>query len=288
MSVGADQLLGGGPIMPFSRARITPSTRWTIGVLGLCVLLGCIVAVMQLLQDSERFPVEHVDVQGTVDYEDRQMLSAAIEKYTGEGFYGLDIDNIRVSVETLPWIAHARVSRVWPDRIEVHVEEHEPAARWNDDSLISKRLELFMPPQLQTDNSQYTQWREVFAELPQLSGAPGRHSALLDSFRDYERRLSRLGVSLDELREDERLSQTLQLSSQVSVRLGLEEREFRMSRFLDVYEGLLDKLGSDVQGDGTSRHGSATFDMRYSNGFSLGGEAAAMLTRVLSGKRNGS
>ncbi len=287
MSTQTDQLLGGGPVLPFNRASMSASTRVNIGILGLCVLFGACVLGVKLAKDPERFAVETVDILGTVDYEDRKSLEAAVEQHTAKGFYGLHLDDIRVSVEALPWIAHAQVSRVWPAGIEVHVEEHEPAARWNNDSLISKRFELFVPPQLQTDNPRYIQWREVFAGLPQLSGASGRHSVLLDSFRDYAQKLLRLGVSLDELREDERLSQTLQLSGQVSVRLGLDERDFRMSRFLDVFAGLLEK-NDDVQGERMNTLGPATFDMRYSNGFSLGGDAAASLTRILSGNRNGS
>ena len=283
MSRTADQLLGSGPVLPLARSRVSASTRWSVGVLGLCALLAAGVAATQLAKDPVRFAVDNVDVLGTVDYEDRQALIRAVEQHTGQGFYGLDIADIRASVEALPWVAHARVSRVWPARIEVHVEEHEPAARWNDDSLISKRLELFVPPQLQTDNPRYMQWREVFSTLPQLTGAAGRHSALLDSFRDYERRLARLGVTLNELREDDRLSQTLELSSQASVRLGLAERELRMSRFLDVYERLLKQLSSRDSSGADAMHGPAVFDMRYSNGFALGGASAEMLTRALSG-----
>lgn len=285
MSTITEQLLGSGPVLPLASQRVSSSTRWSIGAIGLIGLLVLSVVGSRVAQDPTRFPVTNVDILGTVDYEDRAALIAEVEKFTGAGFYSLDIDSVRQAVDSLPWVANARVSRVWPSRIEVRIEEHEPTARWNDDSLISKRLELFSPPQLQLDNPRYVQWYEVFSTLPQITGAPGRHAVLLDLFRDYEARLAPFNVTLDALREDKRGSQTLELSNQVAVRLGYEQRELRFNRFLDVFSRLLNNPkeieGNERQSDPT------TFDMRYSNGFALGGYgrrgAAAQLTPYVQG-----
>ncbi len=274
MSEPVAQILGNGPVLPRSTARVSPATRWAIGGLGLALLVGVSIAVSNFAQDPEQFPVSNVDILGTVDYVDRNSLKQAVGQHIGKGFYGLDIDDVRKSVEQLPWIAHARVSRIWPGRIEVRVEEHEPSARWNDDQLLSKRREVFAPPQLQLDNPRYHQWREVFAQLPQIRGAEGRQSELFDTFREYQQDLVGLSetgeLTLQTLDEDERGSQTLSLSNQVTVRLGYEEQELRMQRFVDVYKRMETKI---------ERHAAvstATFDMRYSNGFALGGVETGM------------
>lgn len=269
MSTTAEQLLGSGPVLPLAPQRVSSSTRWSIGSIGLMTLLVLGVVGSRLAQDPIHFPVTNVDILGTVDYANRVALIAEVEQFTTAGFYSLNIDRVRHAVDTLPWVANARVSRVWPSRIEVHVEEHEPTARWNEDSLISKRLELFSPPQLQLDNPRYVQWYEVFSTLPQITGAPGRHGALLDTFREYEAALAQFNVTLDVLREDRRGSQTLELSNQVTVRLGYEERDLRFNRFLGVFNRLVGKP-SDLEGSEIER-GPTTFDMRYSNGFALGG-----------------
>ena len=274
MSEPVEQILGNGPVLPRSTARISPVTRWAIGGLGLALLIGVSIAVSNFTQDPGRFPVSNVDILGTVDYVDRNRLKQAVGQHIGKGFYGLDIDDVRDSVEQLPWIAHARVSRIWPGRIEVHVEEHEPGARWNDDQLLSKRHEAFAPPQLQLDNPRFHQWREVFAQLPQIRGAEGRQKELFDTYRKYQQDLAGLSgtgkLTLETLDEDERGSQTLVLSNQVTVRLGYEEQELRMQRFLDVYKRMETKI---------KRHAAvstAIFDMRYSNGFALGGVETGM------------
>lgn len=268
MSAPVAQLLGNGPVLPRSYSRLSHRARWSISVLGLAILLGGGVAFAQLAQDPKHFPVSNVDILGTVDYVDRDELKDAVGQYIEKGFYGLNIDDVRQSVEQLPWVAHARVRRIWPGRIEVLVEEHEPSARWNDDQLLSKRLVLFAPPQLQQNNPRYHQWREVFEDLPQIRGHDGRHSELLEAFRDYEHGLSVFELRLAELEEDERGSRTLVLSNHVTVRLGYEEQALRMQRFLDVYERMKAKIERQASVS------TATFDMRYSNGFALGGVVA--------------
>lgn len=259
MNTLASQLMGSGPVLPLAAPRVSLITRWTIGVLGLVVVVSASIGLSRIANDPLRFPVTNVDVLGTLDYEDRDVLKNLIEAHTENGFYGLDIDRVRDTLTSLQWVAHARVSRVWPGRISVEVEEHEPAARWNDDSLISKRHVLFVPPQLKNDDKRYKQWHEVFSPLPQLRGSEGRYNILMDSYRAYQQQLARFNVTLTMLDEDERRSQTLQLSNNVTVRLGYEERELRMSRFMDVYERLAPQFNGRT----------ARFDMRYSNGFAL-------------------
>jgi len=135
MSSQTEQLLGSGPVLPLSAPRMSLTTRWSIGAIGLVAIVVAAIVVSRWAQDPSRSPINNVDILGTVDYEDRTELVGVVKEFTGDGFYSLDIDSIRRSVEELPWVAHARVSRVWPSRIQVRVEEHEPAARWNDDSL---------------------------------------------------------------------------------------------------------------------------------------------------------
>jgi len=249
-------------VLPVSDAGISSASRWSIAVLGLVIMLAGCAYLFRISQDPLRFPVRNVDVMGTLDYANRDVMMAAVRQHTAKGFYGLNIGELRQTLEMQPWIARSRVSRVWPARIIVEIEEHEPAARWNDDGLISKRLELFAPPQLLDGNARFAEWQAVFADLPQLRGTAERHNELLDSYRAYDEQLEAFNLSVAVLHEDQRRSLTLTLSNQVVVRLGYEEQELRMNRFRDVYTRLAQKAVA----------ANLSFDMRYSNGFALGVE----------------
>ncbi len=247
-------------VFPLATFQLSQNSRLAVALLGIIFLVGTLYAAAQLAKDPLRFPVQNVDILGTMDYADRDALIASVKPHTLQGFYGLDIEMLQQTLEAHAWIATARVSRVWPSRIAINVEEHEPAARWNDGHLISKRLVLFKPHQLDRQSADFAQWSDVFRPLPLVSGAQGRHVELLDAYRAYEQQLGTFNLSLSLLEEDDRLSQTLILSNGEVIKLGREQRQLRMSRFLDVYERIIEK----------AKDGPLSFDMRYSSGFSLG------------------
>ncbi|MBX2836174.1 MAG: cell division protein FtsQ/DivIB [Gammaproteobacteria bacterium] len=249
---------------PVAPARLPQLHRWAMSLvgLGLVVLLGN--AAWHSLKESSFFLVTNVDVSGTLDYTDRTALMARVGQYTEQSLLTLDIEAVQRQVEEMPWVRHAHVGRSAPGRLTIRIEEHEPIARWNDHSLISKRQILFAPPQLKADNSEYAEWRSHFKSLPVLGGSDARHEAVLDDYRQYSQALATVNVRLRSLIEDERQSQVLTLDNNIVVRLGYEDRSLRMRRFIDVYERLVVPLNGQ----------SAQFDMRYTNGFAYSGAPA--------------
>jgi len=154
MSVAVEQT----PVLPVSPSRFTPLSRFIIGLLGFIIVLTLFAMANEVLKDPHLFPVSNVDVLGTLDYTDRNTLSKRVESEVGKGLLALNISDIRMSVESLPWVAAAHVRREWPGRLTIAIEEHEPAARWNSDGLVSKRHELFLPPQLHPESVQHMAW----------------------------------------------------------------------------------------------------------------------------------
>lgn len=258
MSAASDQM----SIFPARMHRLPPMTRFMIGVLGFIMVLTLFAMGSEFLKDPRLFPVSNVDVLGTLDYTDRSSLSGVVEDDVRKGLLALDIDRVRDEVESLPWVAAAHIRREWPGRLTLGIEEHEPAARWNNDGLVSKRHEMFLPPQLHPNSAQHMEWQEHFSNLPRLSGDEGRHDAVLDDYRHYQLRLSIIGLSIVSLNEDNRRSQTLELSNSVIVKLGYENQRERLHSFIAVHDRL-------VKGDQMGQ--SLRFDMRYKNGFAFTG-----------------
>jgi len=250
------------PVLPVSASRFTPLSRFIIGLLGFVIVLTLFAMANEVLKDPRLFPVSNIDVLGTLDYTDRSSLSQRVEPEVGKGLLALNIGDVRTSVEALPWVAAAHVRREWPGRLTIAIEEHEPAARWNNDGLVSKRYELFLPPQLHPDSVQHAAWQEHFANLPRLAGAVGRHEAVLSDYRHYQTQLSKIGLSIVAFKEDDRHSQTLELSNSIIVKLGYENRRERLGRFVDVHNRLVsvEQVGQPLR-----------FDMRYKNGFAFTG-----------------
>jgi cell division protein FtsQ len=235
-----------------------------MSIVGLGIVALLASTLWQMAKESSFFLVTNVDVGGTLDYTDRTALMNRVSQYTEQSLLTLDIEAVQRQVEELPWVRHAHVGRSAPGRLTITVEEHEPIARWNDNSLISKRQTLFSPPQLDSSNPEYAEWRAHFKSLPILGGSDSRHDAVLDDYRQYSQLLAPMQARLMSLIEDERQSQVLHINNNIIVRLGYEDRELRIRRFIDVYERLVAPLNGQ----------SAQFDMRYTNGFAYSGAPA--------------
>ncbi len=250
------------PIFPTRMSQIPAGTRFLISVLGLVFVVTLFLMLSEVAKDPRIFPVRNVDVLGTLDYTDRRYLTELVEADLEKGLLAVNIERVRNKMEMLPWVAAAHVRREWPGRLTVDIEEHEPAARWNSYGLVSKRHEMFVPPQLHPDSSRHLEWQEHFSALPRLTGADGRHDAVLDDYRHYQTKLAEINLSIVLLSEDDRHSQTLELSNSVIVKLGYERQRERLQKFIAVH----DRLVSEEQAGQLLR-----FDMRYNNGFAFTG-----------------
>src|SRR5688572_26191813 len=108
---------------------------------GLVLLAGCFSALYWLLL-PERFPVTRVEVKGSLQKTTRAQIEAALPR-TATNFFVADLAEARGAVEKLPWVRRVGVRRVWPDALEISVEEHVALARWGDDRLVNVQGETF-------------------------------------------------------------------------------------------------------------------------------------------------
>jgi cell division protein FtsQ len=167
----------------------------------------------------------------------------------GKGFLGADLHAIQEQVMAQPWVATARVSRQWPDTLDVTITEEEPAARWGADGLLNSQGRLFV---------RHT--THIPAELPRLSGPEGSEAEVAARFIAIQERLVERGLRLAAVDLDGRGAWSLVLSNGVSVRLGSQDVDARLTRFYDALDNVVTPVAADVQ----------FVDMRYTNGFAIG------------------
>src|SRR6266446_2824245 len=100
---------------------------------GLLVVVAALLfafAGLQLLLQSPLFPLRELEVDRGLKHTTRQEIEAAVRDRLPGNFFAVDLSGIRAALEQLPWVRRVTVRRVWPDRIEVSVEEHVALARW--------------------------------------------------------------------------------------------------------------------------------------------------------------
>ena len=80
---------------------------------------------------SPLLPLRHLAAEGDVAHLRERAERAARAARVGK-FFSVDLDAVRRAFESLPWVRKVEVRRLWPDRIEVSIEEHVALARWNN------------------------------------------------------------------------------------------------------------------------------------------------------------
>jgi cell division protein FtsQ len=220
-------------------------------------VLGGLAACLGALSWALDRPVHAISMDGSFQRVSPGQIERALAPYLQAGFMSADLDAMQRAVETLPWVDHARVQRVWPTSLHVTIVEQTPAARWGASGLLNTRGEVF-------DRAA----AHVPSELPRLSGPDGTAAQVAQLYMSAEARMLEAGLRIAALRLDERGAWELDLDSGVTVRLGRREVDERLARFIHDAAPVIAHHASDV----------AYVDMRYSNGFAIGWRGAGAPT----------
>lgn len=218
---------------------------WLIA-LALVVLPG--VALLKGWLASERWPLSRLVVGAEFERISAEQVRAALAGHAAAGFFAIDLEASRKSLERLPWVRSAEVRKRWPDTLEIELEEHRAFARWGEDRLLSERGALFVAPG--------GQWMEG---LPQLDGPDARRREVVELYRAAAQRLQGTGLQLSSLTVSERGSWSLRTADGSEWLLGRGEPLQRLERFVRLLPAVLASGGGEIE----------RADLRYANGFAI-------------------
>jgi cell division protein FtsQ len=77
---------------------------------------------------NEILPVNQVQIDGDLQRVDMQAVEKILMPYVQHGLLGIDVIALQQSLQTVPWVAQARVSRMWPDAVHIWITEPQPVA----------------------------------------------------------------------------------------------------------------------------------------------------------------
>ncbi|HLX79711.1 MAG TPA: cell division protein FtsQ/DivIB [Burkholderiales bacterium] len=223
-------------------------------LIGLAALLFAFGG-LQLLVHSPLFPLKEIALQGALKNVAAADIESAVEGIGGN-FFAADLAGIRVRLEQVPWVRHVDLRRVWPDRIEVRLEEHVALARWGDTGLVNTFGEPFaatLPEGSET-------------RLPVFAGPAGTEGELARRYRLFVELLAPLGEVPDRVVLTPRFAWQLHSQSGLNLELGRDGPELveqRLARFVAAYPESLGRLPSRAVAD------DRFVDLRYPNGFAL-------------------
>jgi len=217
--------------------------------LGLAGLAAVLLALWWLLRASSSPTVAELRIEAPLERVGAAQVEAALQPWLEENFLALRLDVARDALAQLPWVARARVERVWPGALRVRIWERRPFARWNGGSLVDTESQVFMP-----------QVEEIPPGLPQLGGVAGHEREVMEAFQRLGERLDGTPFVLVGLREDARGEWTGRTRDGIELRFGRGVPDEKLDMLLGA---ALTKLADELpQVD--------HIDLRYTNGFAVG------------------
>ena len=219
------------------------------GLLGLLLAAGIASTVHYASPLLAGPALTQLVITGRLEHVPPLAVQGAVRSALGSGFFTTHVDAVRTAVAALPWVASAAVRRSWPHTLFVEVTEEQPVVRWNGSGLMDAGGRVFV-------HSDDAAW----AQLPVLNGPQGSEADLLAEYRTFVALLAPHALVLRQLSVDARGDANLRLDNGLEVRLGRENAELRLERFVSV---ALPTLASQLPN-------VAYVDMRYTNGFAVG------------------
>ena len=222
---------------------------------AVAAVAGAAVFALLLVVALDR-PVRRIVLEGDFQRVSPPEIESTIAGTVRGGLASVDLEAVQERIEQIEWVDRAVVRRSWPDALRVRVVEQVAAARWNEAGLLNSRGELFIR------NARY-----VPPELPLLEGPDGREAEVARLYLESQGRMLEAGLRLTRVRLDERGAWEIEVANGVVVRLGRQDAEVRLDRFIRLAGPLVAKRLAEIN----------YVDMRYTNGFSVGWKARSAL-----------
>jgi cell division protein FtsQ len=241
------------------------SPRWVSFVANAMMALSLLALVGTAawwLSERSMFRIKEVRVKASPGFELKhvalgplqQQLKGYLESDRSASFFRLKLDTVRELAEGVAWVRHARVRRVWPNRLEISVEEHEALALWDDGRIVNTFGELF---------SANLDEAEEDGALPEFSGPDGSERMVVSRYAELRRLLIPLNVQPLALSLSSRQAWEAQLNDGSKLLMGREQGlpiDERVRRWVAAYPEAKAKLNGRAE----------LIDLRYPNGFALG------------------
>ncbi|WP_088285029.1 cell division protein FtsQ/DivIB [Ideonella sp. A 288] len=169
--------------LPHDVRLLNATARW-VAVLAV-LALGATAALW--LARLPLFALRSIQIEGDTARNSVSTIRANAAPRLAGNFFSLDLQQARAAFESVPWVRHAVVRRVWPNRLAVRLEEHRVAALWvaddGNDRLVNSFGEVFEANTGDVEDE----------ALPRLAGPDASAARMLA----LHRRLSPVLVRLD-------------------------------------------------------------------------------------------
>ncbi len=199
----------------------TPKIRYILVGLGMsAVIVGAVWWVMT----TPLMEIKQVSIKSknsTLQFVSAEELNRVVKRSAKGGLLTADMPTIQSAFEQLPWVRSASLRRLWPDTLEVQLEEHQPLARWSSGGLVNSYGEHF--------TASYEE------KLPTLSGPEGSEAEVAQEYATYSEVLKPIARKPQQVSLSARRAWQIRLDDGAVIELGRNDMQKRLARYVSVY-----------------------------------------------------
>ena len=203
-----------------------------------------------------QFQFADVRLEGDLQRNSVSTIRANAMPHLAGNFFTMDLARTRAAFEQVPWVRHAVVRRVWPDKLVVALEEHQPVALWqgdeSSDKMVNSHGEVFEANVGDVEDD----------SLPQFAGPDGSSPQVLEMYRRLQPLFASMEAEVTALRLSGRGSWKVDLDDGAAIELGRgtpDEVVERTTRFIRTLPQVLHKFDAPLE----------SADLRHAEGYAV-------------------
>lgn len=215
------------------------------------ILLSAIMVTLSYLivsNDKSILPIKTVKVSGDYTYTSPSLIKDIYKSHINNGFISLNIQKLRNAIMELPWVNSVKINRVWPDSVEILLDENKAFAIWNNTHLITANGSIFSPPA-----------KMDISGLPMIEGSDELKEEIIKKFNTIQNILRPTNNEIASLSFSNINEWNVTLKNNVILKLGSVGIEDRLKKLISKYDKIIGEKIVNIK----------SIDLRYINGFAI-------------------
>lgn len=251
--------------------RIIKAKVFYISLILLILLTVLISQRSRIGQFIDTTPMDQYQINTNLKFTNSEDILAAItdSKNKDKGYFSFNTKNLVDKLDAYSWIKFVMVNKVWPNTVNIRLQEYKPYAIWTDGNKVGYITEdgkLFYSPKQEQQNAQQSENKVIDLnsdlidnQIPVLISNQYYIQTALNYWLQVKDDLDSTNLSIKEIRVDSSDAWQILLSNGILLNLDSVNINESIRRFLLAAEQIKVPQGYLVD----------YVDLRYNNGISI-------------------
>ncbi len=246
-----------------------------------CSTVMMVIGVLVWLSQRPVFALKQIQVEPvagqTLKHIKKFLVRQQVLETVQGNFFSVRLEDVKRGFESMPWVRHANVRRVWPNGLIVSIEEQKPFGTWggaDSHQLINDHGEIFVGRVSEVGDD---------VRLIDFQGPEDAGKEVMSLYEKANNWFKPWGAEVISLALTERYAWHIKLSNGMKVEFGCDEEssdktltEERVARLFKYWLQVQEKWANRID----------AVDLRYANGFAVHLASASLKKSDVDSKKN--